>query len=48
MYILRIIPFRAETATAYSLNTEFSLVIREEMDRFNKSNTNNDHEKITM
>jgi len=39
---------RAETATAYSLNTEFSLVIREEMDRFNKTNTNNDHEKITM
>jgi len=37
---------RAQTASAYSLNTEFSLVIREEMDRFNKNS--NDNEKITM
>eukprot|EP00088_Acartia_fossae_P064197 TRINITY_DN7895_c0_g1_i10.p1 TRINITY_DN7895_c0_g1~~TRINITY_DN7895_c0_g1_i10.p1 ORF type:complete len:221 (+),score=50.81 TRINITY_DN7895_c0_g1_i10:38-700(+) len=38
---------RAVTATAYSLNTEFSLVIREEMDRFNKP-ASQEHEKITM
>jgi vesicle-associated membrane protein 7 len=37
---------RAQTASAYSLNTEFSLIIREEMDRFNKPNQ--EHDKINM
>jgi len=37
---------RAQTATAYSLNTEFSLVIREEMDKCNKP-TNQNLDKIS-
>jgi len=40
---LRKFSVRAQTATAYSLNTEFSLVICEEMKKFNSAPEEDDH-----